>query len=95
MNSLCEKVKLQKGQFKSLKQIFCKFKGQFDLEWSRSRSQIFRIVQDLKMINTQLKFEGEIPTVQKLLHSQFDLKGQGHQFSNTSEIFRFLIKSSS
>ena len=32
MNSLCEKVKLQNGQFKSLKLIFCKFKGQFELE---------------------------------------------------------------
>ena len=51
------------------------------------------------MINTQLKFEGKIPTVQKLLHfdhkeshkffyfqGQFDLEGQGQgqQFSNTS-----------
>ena len=40
------------------------------------------------MLNTQLKFEGKIFTVQKLLHShkfqgQFDLEGQGqdHQFS--------------
>ena len=32
MNSLCEKVKLQNGEFKSLKLIFCKFKGQFELE---------------------------------------------------------------
>ena len=58
------------------------------------------------MINTQLEFEGKIPTFQKLLHSQvttqkltfqcqYDLKGQGHQFSNPSETFRFLIISSS
>ena len=32
MSSLCEKVKLQNGQFKSLKLIFCKFKGQFERE---------------------------------------------------------------
>ena len=51
------------------------------------------------MINTQLKFEGKIPKVQKLLHSQgitkhilvkgqFDLggHGQGSKFSNPSEI---------
>ena len=30
MNSV--KAKFQIGQFKSLKQIFCKFEGQFDLE---------------------------------------------------------------
>ena len=42
------------------------------------------------MINTQLKFEGKIPTVQKLLHShgikqhfqdQFDLESQGQVHS--------------
>ena len=32
MNSLSVKAKFQIGQFKSLKQIFCKFEGQFDLE---------------------------------------------------------------
>ena len=59
------------------------------------------------MTNTQLKFEGKIPTAQKLLHSrgitqifkfqgQFDLEGQGqgHKFSNLSETFRCLINSS-
>ena len=35
-----------------------------------SRSQFFRIVEDLWMNNTQLKFEGKIPMIQKLLHSQ-------------------------
>ena len=57
------------------------------------------------MINTQLRFEGKILTVQKLLYpqgiiqifnfqGQFDLEGQGqgHQFSNPSETFRCLIK---
>ena len=29
MNSLSVKAKFQIGQFKSLKQIFCKFEGQF------------------------------------------------------------------
>ena len=32
MNSLSVKAKFQLGQFKRLKQIFCKFEGQFDLE---------------------------------------------------------------
>ena len=32
MNSLNVKAKLQMGQFKRLKQIFCKFAGQSDLE---------------------------------------------------------------
>ena len=32
MNSLSEKAKFQIGQFKSLKQIFCKFEDQFILE---------------------------------------------------------------
>ena len=32
MNSLSVKAKSQIGQFKSLKQIFCKFERQFDLE---------------------------------------------------------------
>ena len=60
------------------------------------------------MINTQLKFESEIPTVQMLLYPQgitqnclvsrpIDLEGQGqgHQFSNLCETFRLLINSSS
>ena len=57
------------------------------------------------MINTQLKFEGKIPTVEKLLHShkmlkfqgQFDLEGQDqvHQFSNAFDTFRCLINCSS
>ena len=32
MNSLSVKAKFQMSQFKNLKQIFCKFEGQFDLE---------------------------------------------------------------
>ena len=32
MNSLSVKAKFQIGKFKSLKQIFCKFEGQFDIE---------------------------------------------------------------
>ena len=60
------------------------------------------------MINTYLKFEAKIPNGSKLfIHKelfkffkfkgQFDLdgQGQGHQFSNMSEIFRFLTNSSS
>ena len=50
------------------------------------------------MINTHVKFEAKIPygskivayTLQNIFKSQgqFDLEGQVHQFSNTSEIFR-------
>ena len=57
------KAKFQMGQFKSLKQIFCKFVGQSDLEGQGQK--FFRIVQDLKMTNTQLKFEVKISRVQK------------------------------
>ena len=32
MNSLSVKAKFQIGQFKSVKQIYCKFVGQYDLE---------------------------------------------------------------
>ena len=32
MNSLSVKAKSQMGQFKSPKQIFCKFESQFDLD---------------------------------------------------------------
>ena len=50
------------------------------------------------MINTQLKFEAKIPNgccIHKESHKIFDLEGQGqgHQFSNLSEIFRWSINS--
>ena len=60
MNSLCVKAKLQNGQFKSSKLIFCKFKGQFEVKVTS-----FEINRDLKMINTHLKFEAEIPNGSK------------------------------
>ena len=58
------------------------------------------------MINTHLRFEAKIPNGSKvvaftknhtkfLFEGQFDLEGQGHQFSNSSGTFRFLINSSS
>ena len=53
-----------------LKQIFYKFEVQFDIKGQGQGHKFFQIVQDLKRINTQLKFVGKIPTVQKLLHSQ-------------------------
>ena len=56
MNSLCVKVIM--GQFKSLKQIFFKFQGQFDLGGQGHKSM--KILQDLYMINTQFKFEIKI-----------------------------------
>ena len=56
------KVKFQIGQFKSLKQIFCKFEGQIDLE---GQGQQFLTIQDLKMINTQLRLKAEFPNGSK------------------------------
>ena len=59
------------------------------------------------MINTQLKLEGKIPTVQVVeftrnhtkfifkFKGQFYLEGQGRQFSNPSETFRCLKNISS
>ena len=44
---------------KSKAKIFCKFKGQFDLEDQGHQ------IQDLKMINSQLKFEVKIPNGSK------------------------------
>ena len=41
MNSLCEKVKLQNGQFTSLKLIFSKFKGQFEREGQGRGNEFF------------------------------------------------------
>ena len=67
MNNSSVMVKFQKGQFEALKLIFCKIKGQFDLEgqghqfWNNQRPLDHQYT-------TQLKFEAEI--VQKLLHSQ-------------------------
>ena len=44
------------------------------------------------MINTQLKFKAEVPNSLKVVvQGQFDLEGQGHQFSNP---FRCSINSS-
>ena len=68
MNSLSVKAKCQIGQLKSLKQI-ASLKANLTMK-VKFKAQVFEIVQDLQRINTQLKFEGNIPTVQKLLHSQ-------------------------
>ena len=46
MNSLSVKAKFHIGQFKSLKQIFSKFEGQFDLE-GQGQGQDFEIRQNL------------------------------------------------
>ena len=60
-------TKFQIGQFKSLKQIFASLKANLTL---KVKVTSFNTVQDLYMIITQLKFEGKILMVQKLLHSQ-------------------------
>ena len=44
MNSLCVKVKLQMGQFKSLKQICCKFEDKFDLEIQGHGHKFFKYI---------------------------------------------------
>ena len=46
MNSLSVKVKFPIGQFKSLKQIFCKSEGQSDIE-GQGQGHKFLRVQDL------------------------------------------------
>ena len=63
------KGKFQIGQYKSLNKYFASLKANLTLK-VKVKVISFEIVQDLQIINTQLKFEGKIPTVQKLLHSQ-------------------------
>ena len=46
MNHLSVKAKFQIGQFKSLKQIFCKFEGKFDLK-VKVKVTRFETVQDV------------------------------------------------
>ena len=45
MNNLCVKAKLQNGQFKSSKLIFCKFKGQFELEGQGQGHQVLKLLE--------------------------------------------------
>ena len=68
-----------------LKQIFCKFEGQFDLEDQGQGHQFFKI-GDLNMIYTQIKFKDKILNGSKViiftrndikLFDQFDHKNQG------------------
>ena len=60
MNSLSVTAKFQIGQFRSLKQIFYKFEGQFDLERSRSRSTLSKLDWDITMLDKESKLEGKI-----------------------------------
>ena len=57
------------GQFKSLKQIFSKFVGHFDLE---GQGQGHKFLELSKTLDDQYtpQVEGQFPTVQKLFHSQ-------------------------
>ena len=57
------------GQFKRLKQIFSKFVGHFDLE---GQGQGHKFQNSPRPVDDQYKaqFEGKIPMVYKLLHSQ-------------------------
>ena len=66
MNSLSIKAKFQIDQCKSLKQIFYKFGGQFDLE-VKVKVTIFETVQEVQMINTYLQFEGKIHYGSKII----------------------------
>ena len=87
------KVIIQTGQFKNLKQTFCKFEGQYDLEGQVQCHNVFEIIQDLQIINTQFKLEVS-KTVQSChIHKEshnifkfqgkFDHESHGHvyQFS--------------
>ena len=60
MNSLSVKAKFQIGQFRSLKQIFYKFEGQFDLERLRSRSTLSKLDWDITMLDKESKLEGKV-----------------------------------
>ena len=94
MNSSSVMVKFQKGQFDTLKLIFCKLKGQY----LTLKVKVKVISQGHQFLFfTQLKFEAEIVhncCFHKELHKIFKFKfylegeGQGHQFLNTSETFR-------
>ena len=53
------------GKLKILKLIFWKFKGQFELEGQGHL--FFKIIGDLKMINTHLKLEAKIPNGSKVV----------------------------
>ena len=68
MNSLSVKSKFQIGQFKSLKQIFCKFQGQLDLEGQGPCHKFLKYARHLDDQYTVLK--AKFITVQKLLHLQ-------------------------
>ena len=64
-------VKFQISQFESLQQEFCKFEGHL-----KGQGHQFLKIQDLKMINTQLKFETKNPNgskvhIHKELHKIF------------------------
>ena len=65
MNSSVVMVKFQMGQFKTLKLIFYKIRGQ--------SSPVFEIIRDLNIINTQIntcfegKFEGKIQNASKVI----------------------------
>ena len=47
MNSFCVNAKLQNSQFKSSKLIFCKFKGQSELQGKCQGLHFFKIIRPL------------------------------------------------
>ena len=106
MNSSSVKVKCPMGQFKSLKLIFFKSVGQFDHEGQGQghkfleQSKTFR--RSIHSSSLKVKFPKlKSCCIHKKSHKifkfqgQFDLEcqGQGHQFSNPSEIFTCSINS--
>ena len=108
MNSLRVMAKFQIGQFKSLKQIFCMFEGQFDLEGQDQGHKFFKYCMTFRRSIHSSSLKVKFPQfksccIHKEAHKiikfrgQFDLEsqGQGHQFSNPSETFRCLVNSSS
>ena len=54
------KAKFQIAKFKSLKQIFCRFEGQYDLECHGQSHKFLNYFKTFRLINIQLKSEGKI-----------------------------------
>ena len=80
MNSISVKAKFPIGQFKSLKQIFCKFRGQFDPEGQGQVQFYFRRSPDQKKTIMKKKSShlsatcGFCVTMLFISFRQFDIK---------------------
>ena len=66
MNSLSVKAKFQIVQFKSLKQIFCKCEGQFDLEGQGQDQQFLNPSESFRCLINRSSWKIKLETVQCL-----------------------------